>query len=271
VRPLIASDLDRTLIYSVEAMTLGDPVAQSVCVEVFEGREVSFMAAGAAARLVEVASAAEFVPITTRTVAQYDRIVLPSVRVGYAITTNGACLLVGGIRCPDWDTEITARLADFASYDEAVVVFASAFDRPWVRKVRDAEKYFLYTVFERSTAEPDWFAELAEIATGLGWALSVQGRKAYVVPQALTKEVALAEVVRRVGATQVVAAGDSLLDRGLLEYADIAIRPAHGELHEADWTPPGLAVTTCSGGKAGEEIIEFFARQSGPIRAETNR
>jgi predicted mannosyl-3-phosphoglycerate phosphatase (HAD superfamily) len=139
------------------------------------------------------------------------------------------------------------------------VALSSAFDRPWVLKIRDAERRFLYTVFERAEADPDWFAELDEIATGLGWGLSVQGRKAYLVPLALTKQAALAEVVRRVGATTVVAAGDSLLDRGLLESADAAIRPAHGELHDSGWCPPGLVVTNRAGGGAAEEIVDFFA------------
>jgi hydroxymethylpyrimidine pyrophosphatase-like HAD family hydrolase len=95
--------------------------------------------------------------------------------------------------------------------------------------------------------------------------LSVQGRKAYVVPDSLTKEAALAEVVRRVGASRVVAAGDSLLDQGVLEYADVAIRPAHGELHEAGWTRPGLVVTSRSGGGAAEEIVDCFASLSGSV------
>lgn len=256
---LVASDLDRTLIYSAAAMQLGDAVPDPVCVELYEGRETSFMSPRALKQLAELARETPFVPTTTRTAEQYRRIVLPGVRIRHAITTNGGGLLVDGRRCRDWDLEVTSRLAGSASYDEAAAALAGALDRPWVLKIRDAERRFVYTVFERAEADPDWFVELAQTADALGWSLSVQGRKAYVVPVALTKEAALAEVVRRVGATSVVAAGDSLLDRGLLEYADVAIRPAHGELHDAGWNPPGVAVTRRSGGVAAEEIVEHFA------------
>lgn len=256
---LIASDLDRTLIYSAAAMLLGDPVPDPVCVELFEGRETSFISPRALAGLRDVSHRVDFVPTTTRTAAQYRRIELSGVRIAHAITTNGGRLLVDDEPCPEWDREVASRLADSASYEEACAALALVLDRPWVLKIRDAEQLFLYTVFEGVDADPDWFAELGEIAAGLGWSLSVQGRKAYVVPLALTKEAALAEVVRRVGATKVVAAGDSLLDRGLLVAADVAIRPAHGELHDADWCPPGLVVTRRSGGGAAEEIVERFA------------
>ncbi len=257
---MIASDLDRTLIYSSDAMHLGEPVAQPVCVELYEGRETSFVSPIALAALAETSQRVDFVPATTRTVAQYERITLPGVRTPFAITTNGGRLLVDGVPCPDWDRSVATRLADSAPYDEAALALAGVLDRPWVLKIRDAERLFVYTVFDRALADSDWFAELDSVAVGLGWTLSVQGRKAYVVPAALTKESALAEVVRRTGAAQVVAAGDSLLDRGILEAADIAIRPAHGELHDARWCPPGLMVTRRSGGGAAEEIVELFGR-----------
>ena len=262
---LFVSDLDRTLIYSAKAMELGDPVPDPVCVERYRGRDISYISPVALDRLGQLARDNPFVPITTRTVAQYQRIDLAGVRIKHAITTNGGCLLVDGRRCRDWDDEVARRLSASASYDEAAAALSGAFDRPWVLKVRNAEDLFTYTVFDRSQAEPAWFEELEKIGRELGWSLSVQGRKAYVVPDSLTKESALAEVVRRVGASRVVAAGDSLLDRGVLEYADEAIRPAHGELHEAGWAPPGLVVTQRAGGGAAEEIVDRFASLSSPV------
>ena len=57
-------------------------------------------------------------------------------------------------------------------------------------------------------------------------------------------------------------AGDSLLDAPLLELGLTsagAVRPAHGELHDLGWAPPGLHVTTSSGARAGEELLEWLA------------
>ena len=264
-RPLLACDLDRTLIYSRAAMELGDPVVDPVCVEVYQGAPLSFTSPRALARLAEVSRRAELVPTTTRTVAQYERVALRGVRVRHAVTTNGGGLLVDGHRCADWDREVAGRLSGSASHHDATAALADVFARPWVRKVRDAERLFTYAVFNREAVDPDWYAELDQVADGLGWTASVQGRKAYVVPRELTKQAALTELARRLGASSTAAAGDSLLDAGMLAWADAAIRPAHGELHDVSWRRPGLTVTRRAGGGAAEEIADWFAEVSADL------
>ena len=76
------------------------------------------------------------------------------------------------------------------------------------------------------TSSPDaGLDELAAWCLERGWTTSLQGRKLYCVPAPISKEAAVAEVRRRSGAGLLVAAGDSRLDAGILELADIAIRP----------------------------------------------
>jgi len=255
---LIASDLDRTLIYSAAAMQLGEPVLDPVCVEVYDGNDISFMSPVAIENLVALAGQVPFVPCTTRTVEQYRRIRIPGLTPRHAITTNGANILVDGEPCADWSDIVDRAVDDCASYADARAVLGAVMAQPWVVKVRSAEDRFLYAVVEPGEVDKGWFCELEVAVAGLGWVLSLQGRKIYAIPSGLTKEAALAEIVSRVGATTIVAAGDSLLDRGLLEAADVAIRPAHGELEDQGWTIPGLIVTEQSGGRAGEEIVERF-------------
>jgi hypothetical protein len=67
------------------------------------------------------------------------------------------------------------------------------------------------------------------------------------------------EVRRRSGSGLLVAAGDSRLDAGILELADIAIRPSHGELDSDAFSLPHLRVTSASGVLAGEEILRFVS------------
>ena len=88
-----------------------------------------------------------------------------------------------------------------------------------------------------------------------GWRVSVQGRRLYCVPGPLTKAAAVAEVARQTGSTRLLAAGDSLLDADLLESADVAVRPAHGELHDLGWRRPHVQVTDAAGVLAGEEMV----------------
>ena len=88
--------------------------------------------------------------------------------------------------------------------------------------------------------------------------MSLQGRKVYAVPEPLTKSAAAREVLRRCGGGMLLAAGDSLLDADLLEAADAAIRPAHGELADTGWIRPHVAVTAARGGWAGAEILTWL-------------
>jgi hypothetical protein len=90
-----------------------------------------------------------------------------------------------------------------------------------------------------------------------GWTVSLQGRKVYAVPRPLTKAAAAVELRDRLGGP-LLAAGDSLLDADLLDVADWAIRPAHGELAEAGFTRDHLTVTDTTGVRAGEEMLAWM-------------
>jgi hypothetical protein len=77
---IVASDLDRTLIYSAAALALAMPDEEAprlLTVEVHEARPLSYMTETAGRLLVELAAAVRFVPATTRTRKQYRRISLP--------------------------------------------------------------------------------------------------------------------------------------------------------------------------------------------------
>lgn len=263
---LVASDLDRTLIYSERAMALAAPdrlAPRLLCVEVYQGRPLSFMTERAAGLLAELAREACFVPATTRTPEQYGRVKLPGPTPdwvpAYAICANGGQLLVDGVPDGDWRAEITARIAaGSAPLEEVVRRLALCADPEWTHKRQVADELFAYLVVERAALPEGWLAELTGWCAERGWTVSLQGRKVYAVPAPLTKSAALAEVVRRTGADTVLAAGDSLLDADLLLAADAGWRPGHGELADSGWTAPGVTALTEVGVTAGEEIVRRF-------------
>ncbi|MGW7316766.1 HAD family hydrolase [Streptomyces sp. NPDC054854] len=261
---LVASDLDRTLIYSSAALglTMPDPVApRLLCVEVHESKPLSFMTETAAALLAELTEnpAAVFVPTTTRTRKQYQRIRFPGRPAPYAICANGGQLLVDGVPDRDWRRAVAGRLAqECAPLEEVHQHLLAVSDPAWLRKARIAEDLFAYLVVERALVPEEWLKSLAEWAEVRGWGVSLQGRKIYAVPRPLTKSAAMAEVARRTGATTTLAAGDSLLDADLLLAADRGWRPGHGELADAGWTAPSVTALTTAGVLAGEEIIRAF-------------
>ena len=259
---LVASDLDRTLIYSSAALALGMPDAQAprlLCVEVHESKPLSYMTEDAADLLAQLTGEAVFVPTTTRTRKQYQRIQLPGTAPKYAICANGGHILVDGVTDVDWHASVLRRLAEeCAPLSEIRAYLTATTDLSWVRKHRVAEDLFAYLVVERERLPEEWLGRFGAWAEERGWTVSLQGRKVYAVPKPLTKSAAVREVARRIGATLTLAAGDSLLDADLLLAADRAWRPGHGELADSDWTAPHLDVLAERGVAAGEEILRRF-------------
>ena len=263
--PLVACDLDRTLIYSSRAFWLETPDAQAppiVVSEVYQGVPISYMTRAAEQLLLDLAAAATFVPVTTRTVAQYSRVQLPGPVPRFAITTNGGTILVDGEVDPAWSRTLQARLgAEAAPLAEVRSLLEDPAASGWIVRVHTAEDLFTYAIIDREAMPADWIAGLHLRCQSLGWTVSVQGRKLYCVPDAVNKSAAVAEVHRRLGAPTVLAAGDSLLDQRMLEEAHFAFRPAHGELHDAAFTRHNLAVTNTRGILAGEELLLSITRQ----------
>ncbi|MFF8727582.1 HAD family hydrolase [Streptomyces sp. NPDC015171] len=273
---LVASDLDRTLIYSSAALALAVPDERAprlLCVELYEAAPLSYMTETAARLLTELAGTAVFVPATTRTREQYRRISLPGPPPAYAICANGGHLLVDGVSDADWNARVRARLADeCAPLAEVGGHLLRTADPVWLRKHRVAEDLFAYLVVERELLPEGWVEELAAWAEKRGWTVSLQGRKIYAVPKPLTKSAAVREVARRTGAGLTLAAGDSLLDADLLLAADRGWRPGHGELADAGWSAPRISALPERGVLAGERILgEFLAaarEQAAPARSQ---
>lgn len=265
------ADLDRTLIYSAAALELAGPDEEAprlVCVEVYRGRPLSFVTERASEGIAELAGAGVLVPVTTRTQEQYRRVHLPGPAPAFAIVANGGRLLRDGMEDLDYTAAVSARLerggAPFAEMYAELRRRACApggSGAGWVETVRDAEGLFCYAVVDRTAMPPAWLADLAAYATQQGWRVSVQGRKVYCVPLALSKATAMREVAAMLGVTTTYAAGDSLLDQELLDAADEAIRPAHGELAAVGYTAPHVTVTCARGGAAGEQIVDWMLAQ----------
>jgi hypothetical protein len=267
----MASDLDRTLIYSAAALGLTVPDAEAprlLCVEVYEGRPLSYLTETAAEMLAGLAARALFVPATTRTREQYRRIRLPIVPPPrYAVCANGGHLLVDGESDPGWQAQVRTRLAECAPLDEVRAhLCRTAAQGDWLLKERVAEDLFAYLVVDRERLPDTYVKELGDWAEPRGWAVSLQGRKIYAVPRPLTKSAALAEVARRTGAGRICAAGDSLLDADMLLAADAGWRPGHGELADEGWSAPHITALPERGVAAGERILREMGEAVGLLR-----
>nr|WP_306302295.1 HAD family hydrolase [Gordonia aichiensis] len=224
------------------------------------------MTSSAIALLTELRTRSVFVPVTTRTPEQFASVCLPGGTTRYGVVSSGGRILVNGTDDEHWRTSVeqavAARSAPLKEVTRRLDVVA---EQDWVTTLRTADDLFCYLVVDPHR-QPDWFLpEWEQWCVERGWVASQQGRKIYAVPDAVTKSAAVAEVYRRcvdegsvAGDDPVFAAGDGRLDVDLLEFADAAIRPAHGELAELNWQHPSVTVTSRTGALAGEEILEWL-------------
>lgn len=216
---LFVSDLDNTLIYSYKH----DIGPNAVCAEVYEGRQVSFMTARSRAMLDEVNRRMHFVPVTTRSVQQYRRIVFADGwSPALALAANGGVLLVDGQPDPAWYAASQAQIAPAEPalrHAEAVL----ARDPARTLDVRRVDGLFVFT---KSADVPATLARLRAVLDLTHVDLFENGVKVYVVPRVLDKGRGVRRLRARFPTAQVFAAGDSLFDLPLLEAADMAFYPA---------------------------------------------
>lgn len=271
LQALVATDLDRTMIYSRNAFSTTAEIP-TVCVEHLEGAPLSFMTTAAALRMQRLTEPAAVIPTTTRTIKQFTRIQLPGAPWRYAVTSNGGNILVDGVPDMRWRIDIDAKVrAGGATLSEVSAELRGRIDDSWVSKFRIADHLFCYLVVKPKAVPADFLAEWDRWCRDRGWTASQQGRKIYTMPQAVCKSVAVAEVRNRMLAAgeladtaRTLAAGDGALDAEMLRAADRAIRPRHGELEQLNWTSPNLTVTKASGILAGEEIVDWFIEAARP-------
>ena len=252
---MFASDLDGTLIYSKRRFgeeTLNGSVRN---VEVYNGRDISFMTEKAIALLHQLSDEMMFVPVTTRTIEQYNRVSLfhEEIRPTYAITCNGGVVLKDGHIDTHWQDYIRTKIDEStASVDDVKRKIEETADASWLKSIRIVERFFVYLIID-----PPLSAErimyFSQWAAGHGWAFSVQGRKVYFIPTFINKWDAVNYVAKKEGKQTVYTAGDSNLDVCLIEQAEFGLIPRHGE---AAAKFGHLGLTQKTGILASEEIIE---------------
>ena len=259
---LVAVDLDRTMIYSEGA--LGVPLDDGFeCVEVYEGKPLSYMSTRSVSLLHELSERVVVVPTTTRTIEQFQRISLPGAPWRYAITSNGGNILVDGEPDMHWRNSFDMDLAGIGAE------LRSRVSDEWVLKYREADGLFCYLVVNTARVPKDFVSEWSQWCAARDWNVSQQGRKIYTMPNAVCKSSAVAEVRSRLiddgtldAEAPIFAAGDGALDAEMLIAAHAAIRPRHGELELLGFARPGLAVTDSSGVRASEEILEWLRNRT---------
>ncbi len=260
---IFASDLDQTLIYSGRSFATEGDLAAVSPVEFKDGREVTYMTKRAIVQLRKLVRKVLFIPVTTRTIEQYRRIVIFQEMIipKYAVTSNGGNILIQGQPDLEWNRRVRESVRQGClPLTEILENFNKLKQAEWFLTDRIADDLFYYCVVKREKIPEPEIAAFGQWAKEGGWHLSIQNRKIYFVPAMVSKVKAINYIRGREQISGLVAAGDSLLDLDMLQSADFALAPPHGEIYRL-FTQGGLEglklnFTKATGILSSEEILD---------------
>jgi len=242
---LIALDLDDTVMFSVSrwagyyrhprfGVAWDDPrpavelVPAEAVVDVHDGRPVAFTPVEWQKSLVRAVSGPgiRFAVATARSTAQVARTTLfPPPR--YAVLAAGALLLVDGEPDSDWSRVVATALEEAADARAVLELLGAADDDP---RTQLREGALVVAAHGNAEAAAERLETLRGGVDDLGWVLEADGRRLYAAPRGVTKRAALARLAELLGEDGWFAAGDSALDRGMVEGAIGACVAEHGVL-----------------------------------------
>lgn len=214
---ILTTDLDNTLIYSYKH----DIGKDKHCVEIYHGREISFITVKTYELLKRARQKLIIVPVTTRTEEQYRRIDLSTGEFEYALVCNGGVMLRNGIEEIGW-YEDTMKLtySSLPEINKAAAVLAD--DENVCFEIRLIRDLFVFT----KSSNPEQTAEKLRGKLDLSMVdVFTNGVKVYAVPKMLNKGTAVKRLKEYLGSNMVIAAGDSEFDIPMLMAADSAVCP----------------------------------------------
>ncbi|QSS99302.1 haloacid dehalogenase [Pontibacillus sp. ALD_SL1] len=255
---LFVSDLDRTIIFSSRFMQSVQEERSYQVVEVVNGTHRSFITETALHLLNKVRSSVMFVPVTTRTREQYERIQLFQGNgiPPYAVVGNGATILRNGKVDQEWHHHIVRRCSQECVSREAVRdKLKESFPKDWLKEERDADGWFFYYIVDQEKTDYEALYSFQKWCSTQGWKATLHGRKFYLIPTPINKGDAVTYIQEKEGQTFSVSAGDSLLDLPMLKATTIAYTAKESDLDVSKEDLPTLRVTEKGGILSAESLL----------------
>lgn len=265
---LFTSDLDRTLIYSGRMMDNFPPVTAPVVVERKDDEVISMMTQATTTLLQQVHEQTLFVPVTTRALYQYERIhFIKELCPTFAITSNGGTIIEKGCVNEQWTKILRQRIEDSAiPKADMLRRFDAVKSDTWLLRSFYIDELFYVHHVDIEVLRPDVLQAIILEFDKYGWHVLLQGKKLYVMPKVLTKETAIAYIKGYCTYDVHVAAGDSIMDYGMLAIADIGYTPHHGDLKDKQSTVLENTIYSAYSGEAFtknllEDILRLATKQ----------
>lgn len=260
---IFASDLDRTLIYSKRFLHMYNTDIDNsfYLIERSNTENHSYISCRSIKLLMEISNLINFIPITTRSLDQYNRIDLKKIGLNpqYVVIANGGIILENGIPDPYWTNYIKSELENYISIDNLINKLHYFLCSEYVKKFVICENMFLYIILNSSIDLPlDLINSISNFCDTINFSFSFQGNKLYLIPNIVSKGNALTYLKSKLESTFVISSGDSNLDFSMFETSNLSILPNHHSINNnLDNIYEHIILTNNRGIIAGEEILDL--------------
>lgn len=223
---ILATDLDKTMIYPTKYLNHVE-IQNATLVDIVDNKPIAYMSNKAIEAFYQLSKSAKIIPVTTRDIDEFKRLKIFDTSE-FAITTNGGIILKNGQIFEEWEEHISKLLENVKEDFNKIIKDLSETDFVLSELSIKNGKY----IFFKTSNVEKCQEYLSRTLNANNWNYIIQNIKVYILPKEITKERALHFLKQKLNEKIIVAAGDSLMDRGMLEYADYSIIPKHGELYK---------------------------------------
>jgi hydroxymethylpyrimidine pyrophosphatase-like HAD family hydrolase len=267
---IFASDLDSTLIYSSRHCTQINE-EKLVPVDFYNNCNSSFITKSMQDKLEHINESMLFIPVTTRSVAQYMRMkyFYDVIKPKYAVVANGGIILENGKELKAWSDISSSKINGVVSTQAMIKLCSFFLESDFVKSYKTCEDLFIYSIMDEEKLANtfldgkiaiDYFEVLRTFCSKHNYSLSKQGKKVYIVPYCINKYDPIKYILQLENINTFIAAGDSLLDYPMIEHSNYGILPSHGELLKnfpEKKLKNTVYITKSSGIFAGDEILDI--------------
>ena len=254
---ILASDLDRTLIYSKRFLE-GIGVA-CLNIEIYKDEPITYITEEAQKLLKRVSQEMHLIPVTTRNLEQYKRITLfdKLFKPELYIVNNGGTIFYRDKEDLEWSRKIKYQLEQLKiDYDEALKGFLEIYKGP-VERYKKSDDLIWLILGDKDHIHLESITMYKHIIAPLGWNLDVNGRKIYLYPNCIRKWEALSYIQQKYYNESMVCAGDSLFDLEMMQKADYGIMPCDAGLKLTAINGSQIQTTNKRGICAAEDILSY--------------
>lgn len=211
---ILATDLDNTMIFSYKQKT-----SEDICVEINKEKPQSYMTPAAIKLFDRLSEQLCLVPVTTRSVEQYQRITF-STTPSFALTANGAILLQNGEYHAEWCAESEKLVVPYRDEMQRLCADLSEQDLYIRTRIVDERYVFAYCA---DGVDSERCAESYHNKTSLF--VRASERKIYFFPPQIDKGISVQKLKKLLNGEFLICAGDSRIDVSMLEISDLALVP----------------------------------------------